>query len=254
MKIKIPAVLRVKGFRLYLENGKRLVDLWLNGGAAVLGHTPANQLRELKNAASRGLYAPYPHFTKERYLKALSKLLPRYCFRLYAAPPPELVTLFKNGAAKIWRPFLDPASPFAADAPLLIPVLPGIHTWRDGLPLGLCVVAALDESVLAHLPPNDSLSPILLAVAVRGVHDILAAPQRANVVLPQVTKTLQNSCWRQQGIYLTLSEISDTQEWETRFNKFLEAGFLLPPTADQPLVLPWEISKGEEAKLAAVLG
>ena len=58
----VPAVLRARNFRLYTAGGRRLVDLWLNGGAAVLGHTPPALLRELKNTASRGLYAPFPIF------------------------------------------------------------------------------------------------------------------------------------------------------------------------------------------------
>jgi len=110
---KLPNVLRARGFRLYLSNGKRLVDLWLNGGAAVLGHTPLNILRELKNTASRGLYSPLPHFAEGRYIKALSKIFPNRFFRLYATPPQELSVLFNNGEAKLWRPFANSAAPFA---------------------------------------------------------------------------------------------------------------------------------------------
>ena len=84
---EIPAVLRARDFRLYTDGGKRLVDLWQNGGAAILGHTPPSLLRELKNTASRGLYAPFPHFLEGRFLKALSSIFPGRDFRLYAALP-----------------------------------------------------------------------------------------------------------------------------------------------------------------------
>ena len=251
---KIPFVLRARSFRLYLSNAndcqgnRRLVDLWQNGGAAILGHTPPNLLREIKNSASRGLYAPYPHFTEERLIKALSKLLPGRSFRLYAAPPTELVN------AKLWRPFVDPASPFKVEKePLLIPVIPGIQTWRNGLPLGLCVVAAASEESIARLPPSEPLSPILLAAATRGIYDLLAASQRGKPHLPRILKALKNSRWQRQGIYITLKEKPAPLEWESLFNKFLEAGFLLPPTPSQPVILPAEMSDGEEAKLAAVL-
>ena len=251
---QIPQVLRARGFRLYLNNGKdskgsrRLIDLWLNGGAAVMGHTPANLLREIKNSASRGLYAPYPHFTENRLIKALSKLFPGRAFRLCAAPPKEPFS------AKLWRPFVDPDAPFKVEnEPLLIPVIPGIQTWRNGLPLGFCVIAAESEDQLTHLPPNDPLSPILLAAAARGIYDLLASPHRAKPRLPRIIKTLKNSRWQLQGIYITLKEKPSPQEWETLFNKFLEAGFLLPPTPSYPLILPGEMSDGEEAKLAAAL-
>ncbi|MCL2410184.1 MAG: hypothetical protein FWC97_00940 [Treponema sp.] len=262
---QIPNVLRVRGFRLYLSNKQRLVDLWLNGGAAVLGHTPPNLLRELKNTASRGLYAPFPHFTEGRFFKALVKLFPEYSFRIYAAPPTEIAVNFSHGDTeiaenteklliKIWRPFCNPASPFDVEnTPMFIPVLSGVQTWRDGLPLGLCVIAAKNEADLARLPPSDSFSPILLATATRGIHDILAAPQRAKSMLPRIKKTLQNSRWQQHGIYLTLKHQPKADEWAALFRQFFEAGFLLPPTPLHPVILPGEISAGEEAKLTRLL-
>jgi hypothetical protein len=254
---QVPAVLRARGFRLYTQGGRRLVDLWLNGGAAVLGHTPPNLLRELKNTASRGLYAPFPHFTEGRLLKALSKLFPGRSFRLYAVPPSELAELFSSGKAALWLPFINPASPFAIEenAPLLIPVLAGIQLWRDNLPLGLCVAAAESESQLAQLPPGDFLSPVLLAAAARGVYDILASGERAKPILPCTLKALQKSTsiWQRRGIYLYPKNIPDDKEWAVLFRQFLDAGFLLPPTPFQPVVLPGELSKGEDAKLAAVL-
>jgi len=262
-----PNILRVRGYRLYAEGGKRLVDLWLNGGAAVLGHTPPNLLREIKNTASRGLYAPLPHFTEGRFIKALSKLFPGYVYRFYAAPPAELL---EKKDLKFWRPYTNPENPFAVnDTPLFIPVLQGIQTWRNWssadleneLPYGLCVVAAqhkttqTDENLLEQLPPNDMLPPVLLSIATRGIHDLLAAPQRAKPNLPRIIKALKdkNSIWKRQGIYLTLKEKPAQGEWNTLFNKFLEAGFLLPPTSTHPLILPGELSDGEEAKLAAAL-
>ena len=254
----VPAVLRARGFRLYTQ-GRRLVDLWLIGGAAILGHTPPNLLRELKNIASRGLYAPLPHFSESRFIKALSKLFPGRSFRLYAAPPPELTELFTSGAAKLWRPFTDSASPFAVEnTPLLVPVLPGIQSWRGGLPLGLCIAAAESENQLAQLPAGDILPPLLLSVAARGVYDILASPERAKPAFPRLAKVMQTDDfkkrWRRQGIYLSLKEKVENDTWAALFGKFLDAGFLLPPNQNQPLILPGELSDGEEAKLSAVLG
>jgi hypothetical protein len=249
---QIPVIVRARGFRLYTQNGKRLIDLWQNGGAAVLGHTPPNILRELKNTASRGLYAPFPHFTESRYIKALLKIFPEYSFRLYAVPPPELTAFFDSGDVKLWRPFIDPVSPFAVTqekSSLLIPVLPGIQLWREELPLGLCVIAAKSEEQLAQFPPSDILSPVLLAVATRGIYDLLAEPQRAKPALPRTDKALQKTVvWQRQGIYLTLKEKPET--WETLFRQFLEAGFLLPPNLLQPAILPGELSDGEDKKLS----
>jgi hypothetical protein len=250
---QIPAVLRARGFRLY-TNGGRLIDLWQNGGSAILGHTPPSLLREMKNTASRGLYAPFPHFTEGRLIKALSKLLPGYSFRLYVAPPPELASLFNSGAACLWRPFINTETPFAAEEPLLIPVLPCIHTWRNNLPTGLCTAAAKTESRLEQLPASDILSPVLLAMAARGVYDLLASPDRGKPALPRTSKALKNSKnWQRRGIYLSLKKEPSLETWSSLFRQFLEAGFLLPPIPSQPVILPGELSPGEDAKLADVI-
>ena len=261
----VPTVLRARGFRLYSGSSakggrKRLVDLWQNNGAAVLGHTPPHLLREIKNTASRGLYAPFPHFLEGRFIKALSLLLPGRSFRLYASPPAALESLFRTGAAGFWRPFLDAASPFTTEKnapPILVPVLPGIQGWRNDLPLGLCVLAAESENVLAELPAGDILSPVLLAAAARGVYGLIASPDRAKPAFPRIAGALQkspaNQRWRRRGIYLYLKEKPETAGWPELFRQFLDAGFLIPPVPSQPLILPGVLSAGEEAKLSALI-
>jgi hypothetical protein len=252
--------LRTRDFRLYTKAG-RLVDLWQNNGAAILGHTPPSLLRELKNTASRGLYAPFPHFLEARYHKALSRIFPDRTFRLFAAAPPELETLVANGSAALWRPFTDPAAPLAVpeSPPVLIPVVPGIQAWRAGLPLGLCVLAVKGEAAINH---GDFLPPVLLAAAARGIYDLIsAAPARANPVYPRIAKALKNSpqngegasFWQRNGIYLTPRQKPSREEWAALFRRFLENGFLLPPIPSQPLILPGILSPGEEAKLESLL-
>jgi hypothetical protein len=252
----VPPVLRARDFRLYTEGGRRLVDLWQNGGAAILGHTAPSLLRELKNTASRGLYAPFPHFLEGRFCKALSRIFPGREFRLYAAPPPELEALFVAGTAALWRPFTDPAAPLAVEQnapPALIPVVPGIQLWRGDLPLGLCVLA-IAPGFTAALPPPDFLPPVLLSCAARGMYDLIAAaPQRANPQYPRIAKALKNSPWQRRGLYLTLRHDPSPEEWAALFSRFLDNGFLLPPTSSQPAILPGIFSPGEEAKLAGLL-
>jgi len=251
----MPTVLRARDFRLYTNSG-RLVDLWQNNGAAILGHTPPSLLRELKNTASRGLYAPFPHFLEARYRKALSRVFPDRSFLLYCAPPPGLDTLVANGTAALWRPFANPSAPLEVpeNIPILVPVVPGIQAWRDGLPVGLCVLAVKEDNTQRH-GDSDILSPVLLAVAARGIYDLLAAaPARANPNYPRVAGALKNNeAWRRNGIYLTLKHQPPQTEWAALFRSFLDNGFLLPPVPSQPLILPGVLSPGEEAKLAALL-
>jgi len=251
-----PVVLRARDFRLYTQCGRRLVDLWLNGGTAVLGHTPASMLRELKNTASRGLYAPFPNFLEDRFIKALSCLFPGRSFRLYSAPPPELKMFLANGTASLWRPFADIKSPLAvADnaPPILVPVMPGIQGWRNGMPLGLCVLAFNpDFSDINMLPQSDILPPVLLAVAKRGIYDLIAVKDKERRLYPKIAKALAKKGWRRTGIYIYPREKPAPEAWAALFRQFLDAGFLLPPVSSQPLILPGVLSAGEEAKLAAV--
>jgi hypothetical protein len=252
-----PTVLRARDFRLYTKDGKRLVDLWQNGGAAILGHTPPTYLREIKNTASRGLYAPFPHFLEDRYFKALSCIFTNRNFRLYAAPPQELFTLVVEGDASLWRPFIDSAAPLAVPGnapPILIPVVPGILGWRCGLPLGLCVVA-INPDYEKTLPPGDFIPPVLLAAAARGIYDLSAAAPERMTQYPRIAKALKqgNKFWQRQGIYLSPRQTPSPEEWPALFRRFLDNGFLLPPLPSQPLILPGILSPGEEAKLAELL-
>jgi hypothetical protein len=273
----MPPVLRARDFRLYTQGGGRLVDLWQEGGRAVLGHTPPALLRELKNSASRGLFASFPHPQEGRFLKALSQLLPGRSFRFYTdqaslyraletagfpcpgpypqpfpdpafpapASPATLPEASTNTGVSLWRPFLA-GQPSAA---VLIPVLP----WPPAPQ-----VIAFDPGLENRFALSDILSPVLLAAVTRGVYDLIAVgPQGGRPVYPKINHALfgregQRQClWRHQGIYLTYMD--DNNSWENLFRRFLEGGFLIPPSPRDPLILPGALSPGEESKLAALL-
>jgi hypothetical protein len=287
----MPPVLRARAFRLYTQGGGRLVDLWQDGGRAILGHKPPLVLGDLKNSAERGLFAGLPHPQEGRFLKALSRLLPGWSFRLYAGlaslnraletagfPPPEPGGFFPDPAfpapavtgpaepaacpssrPSLWRPFLEDA---AETVPVLIPVLP----WPLSPP-----VAAFDPGLEGRFPPSDIIPPVILAAATRGIFDLIAAGKQREPVYPKIDRVLDSGkrsgqgpdqrpgpCpgfWRRRGIYL--SPQLDPQDagalWEALFRRFLEGGFLLPPSPREPLILPGILSPGEEAKLAALL-
>jgi hypothetical protein len=259
----LPRVLRARDFHLYTEGGKRLVDLWLQGGRAVLGHKPPGVLLELKNAAERGLFSPFPHPLERRLIKALAVLCPDRSFRFYNDPSsmfhaikralPDEHALFQAAAipdpafpdsnaekaiASLWRPFVEPAS----KTPILIPVLP----W----PLGPTVLA-LDKSMDTSFPQGELIPPVLLAPAARALYDLAArirSPSRQRYY--RVEKAIAG-VWQLRGIYLTMRV--DREKYAELFRSFLEAGFLLPPSASEPAILPAIMSKGEETQLAKLL-
>ncbi|MDR3247665.1 MAG: hypothetical protein LBT39_02660 [Treponema sp.] len=287
----LPPVLRARDFRLYTQgrgpgaggrSGEgRLVDLWQSGGRAILGHTPAGVLRELKNSASRGLFAPFPHPLEGRLAKALSRLFPNRVFRFYEdrssldkalaaagfprtgpfpdpAFPPAPDTPDEAPCVSLWRPFLEDSalSPIGSpEASILVPVFPWpLSPW----------VLALDRSLDDRFAPSELVSPVLLAGAARAFYDLIAAGKRGGrPVYPKINRALYGTPgpWRCRGIYLTFLPLQGPAPaaeatplaWETLFRRFLEGGFLIPPSPQDPLILPGSLSPGEETALAALL-
>jgi hypothetical protein len=66
-------------------------------------------------------------------------------------------------------------------------------------------------------------------------------------------KALVQSPWQRRGVYLTLAAPLGEEAYTALFRRFLDQGFLLPPCPGQPLILPGQLSPGEEAALAALL-
>jgi len=245
----MPPALRARDFHLYLEGGKRITDLWRFGGKAVLGHKPPRVLSELKNAAERGLFTPLPHPLEKRLLKALVLLFPGRSFRLYIEESSLQLSVTNAGLdyaqVPLWRPFLGELTDSVT-----ITVMP----WPQGP-----AVLVLPESLEKSFPSGDLIPPLLLAPAVRAIYNLAAIlktfdPGRDWPNYPKIKKALANGIWRHQGIYLTLKQNMDKTQYETLFRRFLEGGFLLPPSPEEPAILPFTMSAGEEAKLAELLG
>ena len=257
---EIPRVLRARDFHLYLENGKRLTDLWLHGGKAILGHKPPLMLKELKNSAERGLFSPFPHFLEERLIKALGVIFPGRAFRLY----PDTSSLYKalENASRLtdfsdlrkiplWRPFMGELADKKTD--ILIPVLP--------CPLGPEVLV-IDKSLDTAFPQSELISPVVLAAAARAIYNLVKAMKEKLPRYIKIEKALKDSVWRRKGLYLIAEragvaedaeEAEGAEGYKEMFRRFLEEGFLLPPSQVEPAILPMFMSPGEEVKLAGLV-
>jgi hypothetical protein len=239
----VPPVERARGFRLYGGNLK-LIDLWQCGGAAILGHKPANVVRSIKNASERGLFAPFPNTAHRRFTKALGRLFPPergFAFKVYAdwSAVPDYQKL------PVWRPF---SGAGVENSAAFRPILP--------FPLAPAVIVC-QKSLENDFPPAGFVSPLLLAGTERAVYDLLACPERGNMAFKRVKSALEQENvkknWRLDGIYVYSLKAADSESWAGLFRQFLEGGFLLPPLPSEPLIIPGEMSCGEEAALSELL-
>ena len=266
----MPKVLRARDFHLYLEGGKRVTDLWRWGGRAALGHKPPKVLVELKNTAERGLFAPFPHPQEKRFIKALSGFFPGRAFRLYMNESAMRQALVEAGLiAAISAPFNDPAFPCQdneqAKVSLWRPFLDETVIDTAFVPVLPCpqgpTALVLAKNIEDSFPAGELIPPVLLAPAARALYNLAAALKTFNpnqAGYPKIKKAIEElhsgekSLWRRRGIYLTTGGIDMTQ-YESLFRRFLDGGFLIPPSPLEPAILPAAMSAGEESKLAELL-
>ena len=246
----VPRVLRARGWRLYTNSG-RLVDLWQYGGRALLGHNPPGLLQVIKNNSERSLFAPLPHIAEDRFRKALSALFPDHSFLLSDSEASLRQAINAVSGDRLpeklphWRPFSGKETQAAAlAAPAFLPALP------CPFPGAPAVLALTDEKSAEQFPPSQLLSPVALSAATRCIYDLLSAGERGKPRLPKTDGAIKKSAhWKRDGIYLFFTGNNYT---ELLLN-FLEGGFLLPPSPEEPAILPGELSPGEDAKLAGLI-
>ncbi|MDR2510242.1 MAG: hypothetical protein LBC77_06320 [Spirochaetaceae bacterium] len=230
----IPTVKRARRWRLYADGGRRFVDLWQNGGRTLLGAKPDSLVRELKSAADRALFAALPSHHGKRLEAALSMLFPSRVFRFYERKLPFRVPL--------WRPFSAEAGNKTLAEPLFSPVLP--------FPLVPEVLVLKSERDAAALPPQEVISPVLLVCAVRAVYAIMKGDRRGAIRYQTIERIpFEKTLWRKDGIYLYYTGSGYMED----FSRFLSKGFLLSPDSGEPLILPGELSCGEEKSLASLI-
>ncbi len=95
---------------------------------------------------------------------------------------------------------------------------------------------------------------MVLAAAARAVDDLRSAlPLRAAIRFRRTEAALAAGAWTRRGPYLRPDAPLSEEAYAALFRRFLKAGFLLPPGADSPIILPGELSDGEDAALADLL-
>jgi hypothetical protein len=248
---KLPPIRRAREYHLYDSRGTRYLDLFQDGGGALLGHRPRGLYHDLKNAMQKGVAAELPSVYEERFAKVLLLLIPGdwevKIFRSRDRAAEAVSELLRDypGGGSVHEPF--PAvrggeavyfRPFSgadySGAPVLVPVLP--FPGRFAPQPVLYVPEIAGES---GLPSGDTVSPALLAGLIRITQELLKTPE-----MPDIWKDWDLPGWKRRGCYC----IPDfaPERYETVFDLFLEEGVLISPEPGLPTILPRTFSEGEK--------
>lgn len=253
-----PVIRRARGYRLYDTRGNRFLDMYLDNGRALLGHSPERMFKALKNGLEKSTTAEYPSIYSSRIVKAAAELLPGHPeVRIYrseerllevlgrgrddiAEPVKEVAGegragLPRNGAdggvsISFWRPLLADESLYPD---VVVPILPFPGRFAPRIVCGR-------EGGLAGLPESDTCSPVLCAALARSMYDLLEfievnrGRDFAEFDLPGMVR---------RGFYL-YPECSGAE-----YNRLVEylrrEGILLNPEYHGISIVPADYSRGE---------
>ena len=261
--VALPTVRRARDFHLYTEDGRRLLDLYLDGGGALLGHRSDRRAAEMKNVLGRGLAGNLPSGYGARLARILRHVLPGHGWFGIAASDDDAWRLLRERRAgavpslgEVADPLYDRDWRTAAVAwwRPLCGEQPPDGAWLDGGPAALLhrlpfrigagpVTVSTREPVTGAAQPHavGSVSPLLLSgAAVALGHLARGAPQRLAGAARWPSKL---GAWRRSGVYL-LADYPRRQHAAVHA-AFLAAGVLLNPDHSGPNVLPGSASPGE---------
>ena len=83
IKNRFGNIKRARGYYLYTDKGARLLDMYLFGGRAILGHKPKGILTQYKREFDKGLFGIFPYKTTGRVKQALKVLFPEHESAIY---------------------------------------------------------------------------------------------------------------------------------------------------------------------------
>lgn len=258
---RLGPIRRARGYRLYDQRGRRYLDLWQDGGRALLGHRPDRALARIKGALSRGVNGGLPSVYQRRLHGRLQQIIPGYEPLLTGsdaevrgvlghleirpeelhdpaldAEPPEA------RVAGIWRPLAGP-TPLPANWRAVVPVLP---STIGQVPAPVCLPPeAVTGELTAVVAPTSQPAPLLVA-ALAGLDRL---PRYGGAVWAQHAWPDPDGYagWQRRGPYVAAR--CEAAAYDAVFDRFLRAGVLLSPFHPGPSILPDEVSAGETAAL-----
>ena len=245
---RIPVFRRARGYLLYDSSGNRYLDLYQDGGRAILGHRIPGMTGIIKSTASKGLTASYPSVYGRRLSAQLKLLFPEAGeIRFYRNIERALALLsdytgenvrledFKDFPGtgcrfSIWRPFLE-----MPDSGFFIPLLPFPGAF------GPAVVVSTGRA--GGLAASDVISPLTASMMIKSCAALKNAQDQAD---DKAWEPFDSALWSRKGPYLRFGAAEDSHV--RLFRAALENGVLLPPDPAVPGIIPLEYEPGQIRK------
>ncbi len=229
----LPPIKRCRDYHLYDYAGNRYLDLYLDGGRALMGHKPGKTMLPLKNSLEKGIWAPYPSVYEARLEKLIARLFPAYPNRAFFANRERMeISLGKEilGRTAEWLPLTEQEAPYL----IVRPLIPGIDQTH--------IVLAAEP-----LPRGDTLSPVLLEGIIRNFHDFEQFREKLDTSLWTLFDRMPD--WKRNGPTL---EYRGQADYSLLVERALQSKVLLPARKEQPVFLP-SILSAHEIKLLSEL-
>ena len=243
---KIPEINRARGYFLYTSDGKRYLDMALEGGRLIMGHRQRGYGQAMKNVIDKGLFPCLPSPYANRLKKAVKALVGGECF----------VYLFKS-EERAWEvlgsitpdPINDPikGSPVFGNEVLELSELPVVIQ----LPVPVAFAPGVIVSKTELKVMEDPVSPVILAGAVRAVYNLIAFLAEADYSSWEKAG-IAEACegkWRVELPYLY--PLCNRDQYSAIWDTFFQAGIILSYDYDTPSILPpsAELSDGNRKKV-----
>lgn len=226
---------RCRGPYLYTSKEVRLIDMYQEGGRAVLGWREGKSMQAMKSSLERGLWGDYPGLGQRRLEKALISL-----FSSCGVPEYLHFSWFYDSFltdTKAYEPLLFPwnglslkESSIKSDIVYFIPPLP--------VP-SLIIAASKNPSLL---PPVQPLPEYVQEGLARSIYDLIDAFSRRNAHAFGLYDDVLSAYFERKGSSL-IPKVSP-EHYDRFVLHCLDCGIVLNPSPSYPSFVPYGVDKG----------
>lgn len=235
---------RARGYYLYDDRGTRFLDMWLDDGAALLGHRVPAAARAMAAETSRGLWTALPTRWPRRLRQQLAQLA-----AAHATPPVDRIALALPGYGasdarpRRWYPLGEVDFAISGDgvgaaedlpASQIVAVVPPLPGWG--------------RSVTVGPTPSDGpvASPVAAALvaAIGALRRALRADAREAWLIAARSLPLPDGLIR-DGVHFVVADDALAARWTDLVARGVELGIILPPAPTCRGTIPPDLSLHE---------